>query len=83
VSKEKRSLLDDARNEHQPSGRVPLLIRVAQTMSETERKELVEALDDVTVSAASLSRALRRRGHNVSASAIGQYRRGEIVRVIT
>jgi len=64
------------------SGRTPLLIQCISQMDDTDRKELLDALDDVTISSAAISRALKRRGHNISASAIAQYRRGEIVRVI-
>lgn len=48
-------------------------------MNETERQELIEALNDSTISAAAISRALKRRGYVISAGAINQFRRGEIV----
>lgn len=82
MSKQKSSLLEEAKDNRRLSGRTPLIVQVANTMTPEERKELVEALDDPTIPNAALSRVLRRRGHNISPSAIGQYRRGEIVRVI-
>jgi uncharacterized membrane protein len=82
MSKPKVSLLEEAKTDYKPSGRVPVLVQVAKTMSESERKELVEALNDPTITTAALSRALKRRGYNVSASSVGQFRRGEIAHVI-
>lgn len=79
MSKEKRSLLEELKTDRPPSGRMPLLFEAMQNMTETERKELVEALDDVTISSAAISRALKRRGYIVSAGAVAKYRRGEIV----
>jgi hypothetical protein len=46
-----------------------------------DRADLLDALEDTTYSAASISRALVKRGFKVSASAINAYRRGEIVHV--
>jgi len=82
MSKQKASLLEEAKADQRLSGRTPLLILAAQQMTAEERKELIEALDDMSIPTAALSRALKRRGHNISASAIGQYRRGEIIRVV-
>ena len=55
-------------------------MQVASQMDATEREELMEALNDAGISAAAISRALKRRGYIVSAGAINQFRRGEIVR---
>ena len=79
MSKPKSSLLEEIRADRPPSGRTPLLMQVASRMNETERQELIEALNDSTISAAAISRALKRRGYVVSAGAINQFRRGEIV----
>jgi hypothetical protein len=79
MSKTKPSLLEELKVERTPSGRVPYLIQTMKQMGEQERKELIEALQDVTITSASISRALKRRGHNISSGSIAQYRRGEIV----
>lgn len=80
MSKPKPRLLEEIKADRRVSGRVPLLIQLVSTMSDDERKDLLDAINDVTISSAAISRALRKRGHMISASAIGQYRRGEIVR---
>lgn len=80
MSKPKPRLLEEIKADRRVSGRVPLLIQLVSTMSDDERKDLLDAINDVTISSAAISRALKKRGHMISASAIGQYRRGEIVR---
>lgn len=79
MSKPKPSLLEEIKADRAVSGRVPLLIHVAASMSANERQELLDAINDATISSAAISRALKKRGHMISASAIAQYRRGEIV----
>jgi hypothetical protein len=51
-------------------------------MDETDRKELVEALDDYTIPAPTISKVLERRGIDLDASSINKYRRGEFAHVI-
>jgi tRNA U54 and U55 pseudouridine synthase Pus10 len=82
MSKTKPSLLEEAKTDYKPSGRTPIIVRAAKSMSEAERKELLEALSDPTVTNAALSRVLKRRGHNISPASVGQFRRGEIAHVI-
>jgi hypothetical protein len=50
-------------------------------MDETDRKELVEALDDHLIPAPAISRVLERRGIDLDASSINKYRRGEFAHV--
>ena len=79
MSKPKQRLLEEIKADRLVSGRVPLLIQLVSTMSDEERKDLLDAINDITISSAAISRALKKRGYMISASAIGQYRRGEIV----
>ena len=79
MSKAKSSLLEEVRADRVPSGRTPILIQVASRMEANERKELLEAINDSSISAAAISRALKRRGYTISPAAINQFRRGEIV----
>jgi len=79
----KRSLLSEIRSEEAiPSGRVPRIKRVLEGMDETDRKELVEALDDHTISAPAISRVLEKRGIHLDTHSISKYRRGEFAHVI-
>jgi tRNA U54 and U55 pseudouridine synthase Pus10 len=52
-----------------------------ESMDETDRKELIEALDDYTITAPTISRVLERRGIDLDASSINKYRRGEFTHV--
>ena len=79
----KQSLLNEIRTEKTiHSGRVPRIIRVLEGMDETDRKELVEALEDYTIPAPTISRVLERRGIDLDSSSINKYRRGEFAHVI-
>ena len=51
-------------------------------MDETDRKELVEALDDYTIPAPTISKVLKRRGIDLDAFSINKYRRGGFAHVI-
>jgi hypothetical protein len=78
----KQSLLNEIRSEKAvPSGRIPRIKRVLDGMDETDRKELIEALDDYSISAPTISRVLERRGIDLDASSINKYRRGEFTHV--
>lgn len=79
----KQSLLNEIRSEKiVPSGRIPRIQRVLEGMDETDRKELLEAIDDHLIPAPSISRVLERRGIDLDASSINKYRRGGFARVI-
>ena len=78
----KQSMLNEIRSEKAaPSGRIPRIKRVLDGMDETDRKELIEALDDYSISAPTISRVLERRGIDLDASSINKYRRGEFTHV--
>lgn len=51
-------------------------------MDEADRKELIEALDDYTIPAPTISKVLQRRGIDLDAASINKYRRGEFAHVI-
>ena len=78
----KQSLLNEIRSEKvTATGRIPRIQRVLESMDDTDRKELVEALDDHLIPAPAISRVLERRGIDLDASSINKYRRGEFAHV--
>jgi hypothetical protein len=80
---EKLSLLNEIRSEATtPSGRYPKICRVLDGMEEADRKELVEALDDYTIPAPTITKVLQRRGIDLDSASISKYRRGEFAHVI-
>lgn len=68
-------------NQYQPSGRIPLLVKIIEQLEGEDKKDLLEALDNTMYSAASIARALNLRGYNIKPAAINVYRRGEMVHV--
>lgn len=84
MSKQNGNLLSELKAEQRSiSGRVPTIVSIANQMSEQDRKDLLEALNDLTITAPMISRALKKRGFNITPGSINQYRRGEIVHVIS
>jgi hypothetical protein len=84
MSKQNGSLLSELKSEQRSiSGRVPNLIVIANQMNEQDRKDLLSALEDSTITAPMISRALKKRGFDVKPGSINQYRRGEIAHVIS
>jgi hypothetical protein len=84
MSKQNGSLLNDLRAEQRSvSGRIPMIVAIANQMGEQDRKDLLEALGDLTITAPMISRALKKRGFDIKPGSINQYRRGEIAHVIS
>ena len=78
----KQSLLNEIRSERQAtSGRYPQILRVLDSLDEKEREDLLEAINDYSISASTISRVLARRGIELSVSSISKYRRGEFAHV--
>lgn len=79
----KQGLLSEIQSEVQTkSGRYPHILLVLDSLDETERKDLLEALDDYTIPAPTISKVLAKRGIDLNAAAISKYRRGEFAHVI-
>lgn len=82
MSKEKIGLLQEIKTDRSVSGAIPKLKIIFGQLEEADKKDLLSALDDNSISAAAISRALKKRGFNISAGSINQYRRGEIAHVV-
>jgi dihydroorotate dehydrogenase len=55
-------------------GRKPIFAKIAKTLSETELSELIELLDDSTVSGRAICNVLNRRGIEISEATLYRYR---------
>jgi aminoglycoside phosphotransferase (APT) family kinase protein len=64
------------------TGRIPRIKHVLEAMDEKDYQELIEALEDVTIPAPTISKVLARRGINLDPASINKYRRGEFAHVI-
>jgi len=71
-------LLNDIKQQSARHGNKSRLLSILETMSETDRKDLLAALDDHSIPASNICKALKKRGHVIDGSAISRYRRGEL-----
>lgn len=77
MKEQKSSLLKDIQGEKKNSGR-PGAIQVAlDALDEDGKKDLINALDDLSISSGAITRALLKRGIDLKPATITAYRRGE------
>ena len=74
----KPSLLQEIKSSKSVSGRIPMLLQIINKLDTQDKADLLAALNDYTISAPAISRALENRGHRISVGSINQYRRGEL-----
>lgn len=77
----KQSLLQEIKNSKSVSGRIPMLLQIINKLDTQDKADLLAALNDYTISAPAISRALENRGHRISVGSINSYRRGELIHV--
>lgn len=80
MSKQRSGLLEEVKGDRPVSGRTPVLLQIAEQLNENDKKDLIEAVNDHSISSASIARALKRRGFNITPGIIQAYRRGDVVR---
>lgn len=66
-----------AAEQQRPVNNMPVLFGILDSMSEDERKDLLDVLDDRTVSSPAIHRVLTKRGYKVGLTAIKSFRNGE------
>jgi hypothetical protein len=71
-------LLNDIKSQSARHGNKSRLLTVLETMTKDDRKDLLAALDDHSIPASNICRALKKRGHVIDPSTISRYRRGEL-----
>ena len=70
------SFLSEAKNQNRSLGRTPhKLNEIANTLGQKEYKEFLAALNDQTISAAAIERALGKRGVKCTGNTITKFRR--------
>lgn len=74
----KQSLLEEIKSSTSITGRIPILLQIINKLDTQDKADLLAALNDYTISAPAISRALENRGHRISVGSINQYRRGEL-----
>jgi hypothetical protein len=66
---------DQLRNEGIPPRNLFRVDEILVALSEEDRKDLLAAIQDASISTAAIVRVLRRNGHSLSENAIRNYRR--------
>ena len=76
------NLFNEISQERSSKGNKPRILEILEVLSPEDRKDLLKALDDHSIPASSISKALARRGHKLAINVISRYRRGELTTVI-
>jgi DNA-binding transcriptional ArsR family regulator len=72
------SLFDDISNEQSKKGNRSRIAEILDALPADEKKDLLKALDDHSIPASNISKALAKRGHKLAVNVISRYRRGEL-----
>lgn len=72
------SLFDDIKQTQSQKGNRSRIGEILEALPDDERKDLLKALDDHSIPASSISKALEKRGHKLAINVISRYRRGEL-----
>lgn len=72
------SLFDDIKQTQSQKGNRSRIAEILEALPEDERKDLIKALDDHSIPASNISKALEKRGHKLAINVISRYRRGEL-----
>lgn len=72
------SLFDDIKSNQSRKGNKSRIAEILEALPADERKDLLKALDDHSIPASNISKALERRGHKLAVNVISRYRRGEL-----
>ena len=70
---------DDIKKEKSTRGTRSRIAEILDEMSKADAADLLKALDDHSIPASSISKALNKRGLKLAINVISRYRRGELV----
>lgn len=72
-------LFDEIKKEKTTRGTRSRILEVLDSLEKADAKDLMKALDDHSIPASSISKALNKRGYKLAVNVITRYRRGELV----
>lgn len=72
------SLFDDIKTEQKQKGNRSRIAEILEALPDEEKKDFLKALDDHSIPASNISKALAKRGHKLAINVISRYRRGEL-----
>jgi len=73
------SLFDDIQKEKAAAGNKSRIAEILEDLSDSDRKDLLKALNDHSIPASNISKAMGKRGYKLAINVISRYRRGELV----
>ena len=73
------SLFDDIKKSSSQKGNKSRILEILDQLPEQDKKDLLKALDDHSIPASNISKALASRGIRLAVNVITRYRRGELV----
>ena len=72
------SLFDEIKEQKSKKGSRSRIAEILDSMPEPDRKDLLKALNDHSIPASNISKALAKHGHKLAINVISRYRRGEL-----
>jgi hypothetical protein len=75
-------LFEDIKSEQSRRGTRSRIAEIYELLPDDERKDFIKALDDHSIPASNISKAMAKRGHKLAINVISRYRRGELTTVI-
>lgn len=71
-------LLNQIKDEKIPQGKKSRLVEILEKLSKDQRKDLLVALDDNSITASQICKVLVRNGFKITPDVISRYRRGTL-----
>lgn len=72
------SLFDEIKEQKSKQGNRSRIAEILDSMPDLDRKDLLKALNDHSIPASNISKALAKHGHKLAINVISRYRRGEL-----
>lgn len=72
-------LFNEIKDSAVTQGKKSRIAEILDKLPKEDQKDLLAALDDHSIPASNISRAMAKRGHKLAINVISRYRRGELV----
>lgn len=72
------ALFEDIKHEQARKGNKSRIAEIMESLSPEDRKDFKKALDDHSIPASNISKAMGKRGYKLAINVISRYRRGEL-----
>jgi hypothetical protein len=73
------SLFEEIQSEKSKQGNRSRIAEILAALPNDDKKDFLKALDDHSIPASSISKAMSKRGHKLAINVISRYRRGELM----